>query len=90
MFWVSEGRPGEGASKEVVDRYLKEYTVITNEIVNKTKEDCYWYVDEPRSLPDGRLASAKETDEHPRLLNEAMMKDSLMVNRAVFEWCLEL
>jgi hypothetical protein len=89
MFWVSEGRPGEGASQEVVKRYLEKYTVITNDIVGRTRDDCYWYVDEPRSLPDGRLASAKETDNHPRLLNEAMMKYSLLVNRAVFEWLLE-
>jgi hypothetical protein len=90
LFWVCEGRPGEGASDEVLDLYLKGYEVITNDTLGRLKEGCHWYVDEPRTLPDGRLATSKETDDHPMLLNEAMLKESTLVNRAVFEWCLGL
>jgi ornithine carbamoyltransferase len=90
LMWISEGRPGEGADKEVVDRYLEKYQVVTNEVMEKGNPECYWYVDEPRVLPDGRLTAAKETDSHPMLLNEAAMKESHYVNMAVFEWLLGL
>jgi len=90
LLWVSEGRPGEGAGEDVVKRFLKEYRIITNEVISKIKDDCYWFVDEPRTLPDGRLVSDKETDNHPRLLNEAMLIESIPVTRAVFEWALGL
>ncbi|MBN2478312.1 hypothetical protein JXB01_03415 [Candidatus Micrarchaeota archaeon] len=86
MMWISEGRPGEGADKSVLESYMNNYQVVTPEIFNQAGENCFWYCDEPRALPDGRLSMVKELDTHPKLLNEAMMKESIFVTRAVFEW----
>jgi len=63
--------------------------MITSDIMKKSDPSCFWYVDEPRTLPDGRLTASKEVDNHPMLLNEPMMKESHYVNMAVFEWLLE-
>jgi aspartate carbamoyltransferase catalytic subunit len=89
LMWVSDGRPGEGAKKEIIDLFLSKYRVMGLDDMKKTNPECFWYIDEPRMLPDGRLTISKETDNHPMLLNEAMMKESRYVNQAVFEWLLE-
>ncbi|MBU0590838.1 hypothetical protein KKF81_00495 [Candidatus Micrarchaeota archaeon] len=89
LMWITEGRPGEGADKNVLDSYLKKYRVVTKDTMKKAKPKCCWYFDEPRTLPDGRLTAVKGVDEHPTVLNKVVMKDSLAVNMAVFEWLLE-
>jgi ornithine carbamoyltransferase len=90
LMWISEGRPGEGASKEVLDKFLKEYRSITKKIMKESNADCCWYFDEPRTLPDGRVTAEKGVDDHPYCLNKPVMKESLAVNMAVFEWILGL
>ena len=35
-------------------------------------------------------SARRDIDGHPMLLNEPVMKESLSVNRAVFEWTLEV
>jgi len=90
FMWISEGRPGEGASEETLRKFLEEYKIITPETMEKSKKECYWYFDEPRTLPDGRLTAVKECDTNKMLLNEPVMKESIVVNRALYEWALEV
>ncbi|MBD3210719.1 hypothetical protein GF318_05040 [Candidatus Micrarchaeota archaeon] len=90
MMWISEGRPGEGADQKILVKYLDRYRQITEDDFVKAGENVYWYVDEPRTLPDGRLTAAKDVDSHPKLLNRPVMRESLFVNRAVLEWVLGL
>lgn len=90
FMWISEGRPGEGASKEILEKFMNEYQVITKEVMRKTKQDCCWYFDEPRTLPNGKATVEKGVDDHTYCINKPVMKESLPVNQAVFEWILGL
>lgn len=89
MMWIAEGRPGEGADKSVLKKFMERYEPVDKKIFDKSNKNCCWFCDEPRALPDGRLAMLKELDNEPRVLNEIMMKESIYVNRGVIEWMLK-
>ena len=89
MFIVGEALPQKGADPEAVKRFNEKFKTVDEEFMKKLNEKAYWLYIEPRQTTDGRLTTSEALDSHPRILQNAFMRETVYCNMGIFSKLLE-
>jgi aspartate carbamoyltransferase catalytic subunit len=87
---VAEALPQKGADPELVKKFNDKFKTLDEEFMKDLNEKAYWMHMEPRKTTDGRLTTSEALDNHPRLLQRALMRESVYCNMGIFSKLLEI
>ncbi len=87
---VIEGLPQKGEDEKLVEKYNKEFKILTQKGVDRLKPGALIEYGEPRMMTDGRLIAEEAVDADPRVVNKVFMREFVYVTMALITYLLDI